>query len=80
MRLKLLTIRLRYWWGVSLAYLHYFAPSPLKRFIGTAEHKRIDRLAAVATPAERERLLNARGDGFTAVKSILYQRHGIEED
>ena len=64
--------------GVALAYLHYFAPARLKPYIGTAEHKRIDALAAVATQAERERLLNARGDGFTAVKKILYQRHGIE--
>lgn len=79
-KMTLLKINLRYWWGVALAYAHFFAPSPLKRFIGTAEHKRIDQLAAVATSAERERLLRAKGDGFTAVKSHLYQKYGIPED
>lgn len=77
--MTLLKIQLRYWLGVFLAYAHFVAPPFLKPYIGTAEHKRIDQLAAVATPAERERLLRARGEGFTAVKRQLYQRYGIED-
>ena len=76
--MRLLTIYAKYYWGVGLAYLHYAAPAPLKRFIGTAEQKQIDKLAAVATEHERAQLLQAKGEGFTAVKKRLLAKYGIE--
>ena len=75
--MKLFTIYLRYCWGVFLAYAHYFAPKPLKRWIGTAEHKRIDKLASVTTEAEKAQLLQAKGEGFTAVKERLYKKYEV---
>ena len=75
--MRLLTIYARYWVGVGLAYLNYMAPTRLKRFIGTAEQKEIDKLAAVATEHEKAQLLQAKGEGFTAVKRRLLQKYGI---
>ena len=77
--MRLLTIYARYWIGVGLAYLNYMAPAQLKRFIGTAEQLEIDKLAAVATEHERAQLLQAKGDGFIAVKKRLLTKYGIGE-
>ena len=77
--MRLLTIYARYYLGVVLAYLNYVAPASLKPYIGTAEQLEIDKLAAVATEHERGQLLQAKGEGFTAVKKRLLTKYGIGE-